>query len=157
MKKIVLYLSILLASCSVLEQKTSIEIYDLKAAMAYGKIINLNDYNPNTEKDLLVRLYQVPLLNGGCFEETHGVCQNKFYISVSTFDEYPETNVFQLSVVGEVSDVQWIAEQIYDYVEIQLILSKYTKEALENNKKLTNEKLTILLKLDSKNISETSQ
>ncbi len=115
--------------------------------MAYGSMKELNNIDPNMEKDLLIRLYQIPIMGERCFVETHGVCQNSYYISVSTFDEFPETNVFKLNMAGDVSRIQWLQENQYDYVEIEFTLNKYTKEAMANNNSLVNTQSKVLVKL----------
>jgi hypothetical protein len=127
---------------------------DLKNAIAFGAMTELNDIDPKQEKDLLVRLYQTPVMNQDCFVETHGVCQYKYFISVSTFDENPEVNIFKLSNVGEITSISWLAENVLDYVELELTINKYTKEALDNNADLENRSLKILLKLSAKKLIE---
>jgi hypothetical protein len=127
---------------------------DLKNAIAFGAMTELNDIDPKQEKDLLVRLYQAPVMNQDCFVETHGVCQYKYFISVSTFDETPEVNVFKLSNLGEITKVSWLPENILDYVELELTINKYTKEALDNNVTLENRPIKVLLKLSTKKLIE---
>jgi len=46
----------------------------LKNAIAFGVMKELNDIDPKQDKDLLVRLYQAPMMNQDCFIETRGVC-----------------------------------------------------------------------------------
>jgi hypothetical protein len=116
--------------------------------MAYGTMKELNNIDPDIEKDLLVRMYQVPILGESCFIETHGVCRNNYYLSVSTFDEFPESNVFKMNIVGEVTEIHWFRENKHDYVEIGFTLNKYTKEALENNNSLVNVQSEVLVKLE---------
>jgi len=127
---------------------------DLKNAIAFGVMTELNDIDPKQDKDLLVRLYQTPVMNQDCFVETYGVCQYKYFISVSTFDENPEANIFQLSTFGEVIKISWVSEDILDYVELELTVSKYTREALANNAGLENRLKKVLLKLDAKKLIE---
>ena len=147
MKKLFFLLVLLMTSCSHSGTKNNFGINELIHAMAYGDIKELNGIDKNIEKDLLVRLYQVPVFGEDCFVETEGVCRNNYYISVSTFDEYPETNVFKLSMIGEVIETRWLQESEHDYAEIEFTFNKYTKEAIENNKTLVNIQSKILLKL----------
>ncbi len=147
MKALFFLVVTLLTACSYGAVKSNPDIKELNAAMAYGSMKELNNIDPNMEKDLLVRLYQVPIMGERCFVETHGVCQNSYYISVSTFDEFPETNVFKLNMAGDVSRIQWLQENQYDYVEIEFTLSKYTKEAMANNDSLINTQSKVLVKL----------
>lgn len=125
----------------------------LKTAMAYGKMSDLNK-NANGSADLLVRLYQVPVMDGSCFVETHGVCRYRYYVAVSTFDEQPEMNVFKLSHEGEVTGVVWQTEDKPDYVEVELALSQYTQAALKNNPALKNTTSKLLLKLSPRAMEE---
>ena len=97
MKKLFFLAGLLLTACSHSVVKYNVDVNELSTAMAYGTIKDLNDIDHKIEKDLLVRLYQVPILGEECFVETHGICRNNYYISVSTYDEYPETNVFKLN------------------------------------------------------------
>jgi len=151
MKLIILCLIFFLAACTT---SPSNDTYQLKEAMAYGTLIELNDRNENIEKNLLVRMYQVPLSNGDCFIETHGVCKYQYYISVSTFDEYPEVNVVKLDVYGEIISVKWLSVKESDYAEIEIIYNHFTKEAIQNNKALSTTKFRILLKINPENIIE---
>jgi len=78
----------------------------------------------------------------------------KHYISVSTFDETPEVNAFELSILGEVARVFWLEENVQDYVKLELTVNKYTKEALDNNISLENRVVKALLKLSAKKLIE---
>jgi len=151
MKFIILFLIFFLSACTTSPSNDS---YHLKEAMAYGTLIELNDRNNDIEKNLLVRLYQVPINNGDCFIETHGVCKYQYYISVSTFDEYPEVNVFKLGVYGEIISAKWMNVKEYDYAEIEIVYSQFTKEAIQNNKALSTTKFRTLLKISPENIIE---
>lgn len=128
---------------------------DLKDVMAFGSMRELNGIDPKKQKDLLVRLYQIPAAGENCLMETHGACRYQYYVSVSTFDEQPETNVFKLSNKGEVTNIAWLTENKLDYVEIELSLNKHTKEALKNNAALENKAVKVLLKIDPKKLIET--
>lgn len=130
---------------------------DLKASMAYGTMLDVNNSHPNKDADLLVRLYQAPVTDGSCFVETHGVCRYRYYVTVSTFDEQPEVNVFRLAHEGEVTGVTWQAEDRMDYVEIELSLSQYTRTALMNNKALKSTTSKVLLKLSPKEMQEVAR
>jgi hypothetical protein len=127
----------------------------MKQAMAIGSMKELNQLDMEKDKDLLVRLYQVPVLGETCFIETHGICRYKYLISVSTFDEYPEINVFELSARGEVTNISWLPENTLDYVEMELAFNTYTQDALKNNTALENKIYKVLLKIDPKKVVET--
>lgn len=153
--KILLFTTmIFLVACSNTAVKHDLDINELSTVMAYGTMKELNDLDPDIEKDLLVRLYQSPILGENCFIETHGVCRYNYYISVSTFDEFPESNIFRLKMIGEVTETHWMKENKYDYVEIVFTLNTYTKEALENNTSLVNSQTKMLVKLEPRSIIE---
>ncbi len=122
--------------------------------MAYGTMKELNNINPDIEKDLFVRLYESPILGENCFIETHGICRNSYYFSVSTFGELPESNLFKLSMSGEITKIQWIKNSKYDYAEIEFILNSYTKAALANNKSLVNIQKKVQIKMEPDNFRE---
>jgi len=112
---------------------------DLWRAISYGEIAEVNGYSSEIEKSLYVRMYQAPIYNEYCFVETHGICKYKYYFSVSTFDEYPEVNLFELRHQGEVVDIRWLENNDIDSATIEFRMSKYTKEALQNNSALAVE------------------
>ncbi len=128
------------SSCSNLEKS-------LEKAIAYGSIQELNNINPKVEKNLLVRLYESPIYSENCFKETHGICHYRYFLSVSTFDEYPEVNIYNIKQVGEISEIKWLNKQSSDYAEIKFTFNKYTKAALNNNSSLKNKIEDILVKL----------
>lgn len=153
--KILLFTTmIFLSACSNNTVKHDLDINELSSVMAYGAMKELNNIDPDIEKDLLVRLYQSPILGESCFIETHGVCRYNYYVSVSTFDEFPESNIFRLKMVGEITEIHWVKENKYDYVEIEFILNTYTKEALANNTSLVNSQTKVLVKLEPSSIVE---
>jgi len=59
----------------------------LEAAISYGEIKELNNYSKDIDKQLFIRLLRSPVGENSCFEETGGVCQYQYFLSVSTFDE----------------------------------------------------------------------
>lgn len=132
----------------------SFKAQHLKQAMAYGEIRHLNEIETAFDKDLLVRLYEVTRFGGDCFKETHGVCQNAYYVSVSTFDEYPQANVFEIANKGEVTDVTWIETDQYDHAKIRLLMTRYTKQARRINPDLTNAEKTVTIELTPEELVE---
>ena len=149
MKFLVFLACILLSACSSIPK-------ELENALAYGTIQELNNLNPEIEKDLFIRLYEKPIHREGCFKETHGVCQYKYFLSVSTFDEHPETNLYELKNIGEAITINWLKEDTIDSAEISFIFNKYTKEALLNNTDLKNEQNKVIIKVTPTSISETT-
>ncbi len=151
MKATVLLLSLSLAACA--HGGAGNEAHDepddagLYKAMSIGKVITLNELQPEIDKDLSVRLYQVPTMDQDCFVETHGICQYEYYVAVSTFDEYPQVNVYKLATKGELAEITWVSDDRVDYVELDVTLNRYTSEALRNNKALDSAATRIRLKL----------
>lgn len=113
-----------------------VEIY--KRALAYGAQLDLNELNAAIEKNLSVRLYRIPLSRNDCFVETHGICQYEYLLSVSTFDEQPEINVFKLPLVGEIIGIDWQKHSRVDEEKFEVSLNQYSAAALKNNPALKN-------------------
>jgi len=156
MKNIIFLMMTLLMACDGNETVNQSKTDNFKAAMAYGSITELNNLDSNIEKNLHVRLYKIPLADSACFVETHGVCQNKYLISVSTLDEYPEFNVFELSTRGDISRIKWLKANKTDSVELEFIFDKYTTQAIKNNPALSNTQIYVKLKLGITEILEVS-
>ncbi len=77
--------------------------------------------------------------------------------TVSTYDEYPETNIFKLKYKGVLVDLYWMEDNQVDYVKLMLVLDKYTDDATKNNNSLANSKIRVLVELTPKNIRQTLQ
>ncbi len=101
MKVFLLVSILLLSACKTISN-------ELQSAVAFGVIEELNKLDPDVEKQLLLRLYRAPVYVEGCFKETHGICQYSYFLSVSTFDEYPETNIYKLKTKGEITKIMWL-------------------------------------------------
>ncbi|NOQ79569.1 MAG: hypothetical protein GQ546_09235 [Gammaproteobacteria bacterium] len=144
MKIIILVAVLLLSACSIQPTDSSLE---LKQILAYGDVIELNSLNKNIDKDLYLRLYRIPYHGEDCFIETHGICKYSYYISVSSFDEYPDINLYKLRSKGEITNINWKKEYKFDYAEIEVDIQNYTIESLKNNSSLSKEKHELLLKI----------
>lgn len=114
------------------------EIAVYKRALAYGTQTDLNKIDAEIEKNLQLRLYRIPLSTNTCFVETHGVCQYEYLLSVSSFDEVPEINVFKLPLVGEITGIRWHKPSGVDEAKLDLTLSQYSDAAMKNNPALKN-------------------
>lgn len=53
---------------------------NLGSVLALGKLIETKSNTATHEIDLYVRLYEMPVYKNDCFVETHGICQNQYYI-----------------------------------------------------------------------------
>ncbi|MFT7374278.1 MAG: hypothetical protein ACI9T9_002984 [Oleiphilaceae bacterium] len=129
---------------------------DLQKALVFGNIKELNEYNSEVDKQLLIRLYSSPVYKENCFFETHGICKYKYFISVSTFDEYPETNIDKLQNEGEITEINWINTSDIDSAELKLIFNHFSVAALKNNSTLINHQKIVNIKVNPSEISETA-
>lgn len=148
MKIFIIVSFLLLSGCSGLNS-------ELQNAIAFGEIKELNQLDSKVDKQLLLRLYRSPLHHKGCFVETHGVCRYTYFLSVSTYDEYPETNIYKLKSQGEIVSVSWKKATTIDTANLKLILNSYTNEALKNNKALKNVEKTVHIKVSAVGIKES--
>ena len=148
MRFIYVIVVLLFASCSLLEN-------DLRNAISYGEIIELNEYTDSVDKQLFARLYRSPVFQNDCFKETHGVCQYQYFLSVSSFDEYPETNIYRISEKGEIGKIEWIDSPEIDTAIIEITINKYTKEALVNNADLPPEFSLLRITVTPKHMEES--
>lgn len=148
MKLLLLFFTIVVSGCVSLNN-------DLQNAIAFGDIHELNSYSPNIDKSLLVRLYSSPEFKENCFVETHGVCKYNYFLSVSTFDEHPETNIYRLKTEGEFVSVNWKKSEDIDTAELDLVLNQYSTMAIKNNTSLNNQKQRVRLKANVFEIFES--
>lgn len=147
MKFFLIALTLFCSSCSALD-------VNLKNAISYGEIRDLSEYTPEIEKKLFIRLFHAPIHSDDCFKETHGICQYKYFLSVSTFDEYPETNIYELETLGEIDSISWMPISGMDKAKLKLTLNKYTKEALLNNSLLINKRYVVNIVVTPKELTE---
>jgi len=153
MKVLSIIFVLLLSACTTTTTNNNKQV---KEAMAYGTLTELNKFDEHIEKELLIRLYEVPNNSINCFVETHGICKYEYFLSVSTFDEYPEVDVFKLSISGKILNTAWIVVEQPDYAEIVVTYSEYTNEAYENNKALDKKLLKTELKISLDGIVENT-
>ena len=149
MKIFLIFGFVLLSGCSSLNG-------ELQNALAFGEIKELNQLDTKVDKQLLLRLYRAPLHQKGCFKETHGVCRYTYFLSVSSYDEYPETNIYKLKNQGEIISIDWENTTTIDTAKLKLTFNRYTNEALKNNKTLKNIRKTIYINVNATNIKETN-
>lgn len=147
--KATLVLSILLflASCATASK-------ELESAIAYGEITELNQYSPEIDKQLYIRLFQSPLYQSDCYKETHGICQYRYFLSVSTFDEYPETNIFPIKNTGEIIAIEWKNIDSVDTATIEFTIQSFTRMATDNNPELAVETKVLRVQVTPQDIKE---
>ncbi len=148
MKIFLIFGFVLLSACSSLNG-------ELQNALAFGEIKELNRLDAKVDKQLLLRLYRSPLYQKGCFKETHGVCRYTYFLSVSTYDEHPVTNIHKLKTQGEIISIRWKKATTVDTAKLKLTFNRYTSEALKNNKTLKNIEKTINIKVNAVDIKES--
>lgn len=131
----------------------------LQNNLAYGTMIELNQYSPGQEKGLLLRLFGTHDQNEECGLETSGVCKNKYLITSSTFDEMPETQAYSLRVKGEFVKATWINQNSDsagpDQAELILTFREYSQSATRTNNKLVRQFFRVKLKVTPDGIEET--
>ncbi|MBB5321629.1 hypothetical protein [Marinobacter oulmenensis] len=127
---------------------------EFSKAASYGQIQELNSFSPDIDKSLFIRLYQSPVYGEDCFVETHGVCQYQYFLTVSTYDEYPEINRYELAKKGEITNIEWVPDDRMDSATIEFQFRKYTEEALANNASLSADPQTYRVKITPSDIEE---
>ncbi len=138
---------LILVGCSSLDT-------GFREAVAYGQIRDLNAASPDIDKPLFVRLIEVPVIESSCFPETRGTCRFRYYLTVSTFDEQPETNVFRLEQRGQVLDAEWRESGLVDAAVIDLQITKYSKAAVDTNPELEQERSTVRIRVTPNSMEE---
>jgi len=61
---------------------------------------------------------------------------------------------FELNVVGEILKIRWIKDDGIDFAKIELIINKYTEEAVANNSLLKNTRIKVNLGINVNKITE---
>jgi len=120
--------------------------------MAFGTVDSLHPTTRETEENLILRLYAVPVFGETCFVETSGICQKRYLLSVSTFDEQPEFGVFVLPFMGQVTSVRWVGDAAVDHARLEFTVDRYTPEAVANNPDLDNFRQVFHLRVSPKGL-----
>ncbi|WP_370261605.1 hypothetical protein [Limnobacter sp.] len=131
----------------------------LKRNMAYGDVIELNQYSPGGQKGLMLRLFSTPAHQESCGLETGAACKNQHLITVATFDEIPEVQVHTLGATGEFVKAKWIKtkgdESTPDQAELVLTFRQYNRVATRANPTLPKQTYRVGLKITQQGIEET--
>lgn len=127
--------------------------------LAYGQMIELNQYSPGQQKGLLLRLFATPTRDETCGLETGSACKNKHLITVATLDELPEVQVHLLQAKGEFVKADWVVSKMNettpDQAELVLTFRQYHRFATRANPKLTKKFDRVSLKVTQQGIEET--
>jgi hypothetical protein len=150
MKAVFLGVLILLTSCTSIDK-------ELQSAISYGEIKELNQYSSTVEKQLFIRLYRSKVYKENCFKETQDACQYRYFLSVSSYDESPETNIFPLDEIGEITNIEWKKSSNVDSAIIDFTVEKYTKEAITNNPSLVSKQVIIRVTVTPNFMEESRQ
>ena len=131
----------------------------IKNNLAYGQLIELNQYSPGQQKGLMLRLFATPARDETCGLETGGTCKNSHLITVATFDELPEVQVHSLQAKGEFVKADWLIsktpEKIVDQAELVLTFREYHRFAMRANPELPKKFFKVHLKISQQGIEET--
>lgn len=128
---------------------------DLIAAMAYGRILEINTQQPTIDKSLWLRLYEIPGDRRDCRPEIDAPCSYRYLLSVSTFDEHPHATVLELrEVAGQVQSVSWLPETEVDRAKLGFEVTPYDKDAAESNAALVNTPFSVLVNVTPESVQE---
>jgi hypothetical protein len=148
-KNLILCLSLFFLACSSNAENNGITNAEMKKILALSNVVDLNELDKHIEKNLLIKVYEVPVLEeNDCFPESHGVCKHDYYVSVSQFDEYPEYNVFKIGTFGQITNFKWKKTDKPDTAEIEILTTQYSLDAQKYNDKLPDIENRLLLKLN---------
>lgn len=137
---------------------TEVEEKTLLNNLAYGQLIELNQYSSGHQKGLMLRLFATPAHDETCGLETGATCKNNHLITVATFDELPEVQVHTLQAKGEFVKADWVVpktpETTVDQAELVLTFREYHRFATRANPKLPKKVFQINLKITQHDIEE---
>lgn len=137
---------------------TEVEEKILLNNLAYGQLIELNQYSSGQQKGLMLRLFATPARDETCGLETGATCKNNHLITVATFDELPEVQVHTLQAKGEFVKADWVVpktpETTVDQAELVLTFREYHRFATRANPKLPKKVFQINLKITQHDIEE---
>lgn len=137
---------------------TEVEEQTLLNNLAYGQLIELNQYSPGQQKSLMLRLFATPARDETCGLETGTTCKNNHLITVATFDELPEVQVHSLRARGEFVKADWVVsktpERTVDQAELVLTFREYNRFATRANPKLPKKLFQVKLKISQQGIDE---
>lgn len=136
-----------------------LEEKDLLNNLAYGQLIELNQYSPGQQKGLILRLFATPARDETCGLETGATCKNNHLITVTTFDELPEVQIHTLQAKGEFVKADWVVpktpETTVDQAELVLTFREYHRFATRANPELSKKVFKVHLKISQQGVEET--
>ena len=137
---------------------TEVKEQTLLNNLAYGQLIELNQYSPGQQKSLILRLFATPARNETCGLETGTTCKNNHLVTVATFDELPEVQVHTLQARGEFVKADWVVpktpEKTVDQAELLLTFREFNRFATRANPNLPKKLFQVKLKISQQGIDE---
>ncbi len=137
---------------------TEVEEQTLLNNLAYGQLIELNQYSSGQQTGLMLRLFATPARDETCGLETGATCKNNHLITVATFDELPEVQVHTLQAKGEFVKVDWVLPQTpettADRAELVLTFREYHRFATRSNPKLPKKFFRVNLNITPARVEE---
>lgn len=137
---------------------TEVEEQTLLNNLAYGQLIELNQYSPGQQKGLMLRLFATPARDETCGLETGTACKNNHLMTVATFDELPEVQVHTLQARGEFVKADWVLsktpETTVDQAELLLTFREFNRFATRANPNLPKKLFQVKLKISQQGIDE---
>lgn len=137
---------------------TEVEEQTLLNNLAYGQLIELNQYSPGQQKSLMLRLFATPARDETCGLETGSTCKNNHLMTVATFDELPEVQVHTLQARGEFVKADWVVsktpETTVDQAELLLTFREFNRFATRANPNLPKKLFQVKLKISQQGIDE---
>lgn len=126
--------------------------------LAYGQLIELNQYSPGQQKGLMLRLFAMAASDETCGLETGTTCKNNHLITVATFDELPEVQVHALQTKGEFVKADWVVlkskQATPDQAALILTFRQYHRFATRANHKLPKTFFRVRLNITQQGIEE---
>jgi hypothetical protein len=137
---------------------TEVEEKTLLKNLAYGQLIELNQYSSGQQKGLMLRLFATPARDETCGLETGATCKNNHLVTVATFAELPEVQVHTLQAKREFVKADWVVpktpETTVDQAELVLTFREYHRFATRANPKLPKKVFQVNLKITQHDIEE---
>jgi hypothetical protein len=147
-----------LALLANLSYANELDEQNLMNNLAYGQLIELNQYSPGQQKGLMLRLFATAASDETCGLETGTTCKNNHLITVATFDELPEVQAHTLQAKGEFVKADWVVpkskQATQDQAALILTFRQYHRFATRANHKLPKKSFRVRLNITQQGIEE---
>lgn len=137
---------------------TEAEEQTLLNNLAYGQLIELNQYSPGQPKGLILRLSPLrPTMKPVTWKQV-SLAKNKHLITLATFDELPEVHVHPLQTKGEFVKADWAinesSQATPDRAELVLTFRELNRFVTRANSKLLKKFFHVHLNITQQGIEE---